>query len=222
MVQLSDESIQKFKDLMEKKTGKEVTWAEAAEGGRNLVNLFDVLYKCEIEHRRWDKRLETEPKGFALEGNGRNCAICGESTREDTNWYDKWGIKCLTCQRSIDKKIIPGSIARNQDNRYSPYDLETRFGMKKPTLRKMVKEGIIKARIVPTEKGGVHYYIILEKDNKEFFPPKKMTDSQVYPFEKDGKTWHRVEPWYRFVDPREHLKGYKILDYLQFSEKEPA
>jgi DNA-binding PadR family transcriptional regulator len=94
--------------------------------------------------------------------------------------------------------------------------------MKKPTLRKMVKEGIIKARIVPTEKGGVHYYIILEKDNREFFPPKKMTDSQVYPFEKDGKTWHRVEPWYRFVDPFEHLKGYKIMDYLKFVEKESA
>jgi hypothetical protein len=22
--------------------------------------------------------------------------------------------------------------------------------------------------------------------------------------------------WYRFVDPREHLKGYKIADYLKF------
>lgn len=113
MVQLSNESIQKFKELMEEKSGKEVTWEEAAEGGRNLVNLFDVLYKCEMEHRSWDERLKKEPKGFALEGNGRNCAVCGTSTREDTNWYDKWGIKCFTCQRAIDKKLIPGSVARS-------------------------------------------------------------------------------------------------------------
>lgn len=222
MVQLSDESIQKFKDLMEEKKGMEVTWEEAAEGGRNLVGLFDVLYKCEMEHRSWDKRLETEPKGFALEGNGRNCAVCGDSTREDTNWYDKWGIKCLTCQRAIDKKLIPGSIARSDENRYSPYDLESRFGIKKNVQRKWVKEGILKARIVPTENGHVHYYIFLIKDNKDFLPPKKMTESHSVAFEKDGSTWHRFEPWYRFVeDPFEYLKDYKIMEHLQFVPKEP-
>lgn len=207
---------------MEKKTGKEISWEEASDGAYRLAGFVEIVYKGAAEQLRWEKRLETEPKGFALDGNGRNCAVCGEGTREDTNWYDKWGIKCLTCQRAIDKKIIPGSIARNRDNRYSPYDLESRFGIKKPTLRKMIKEGIIKARVVPTESGHVHCYIILEKDNKELLPPKKMTESQVYPFEKDGKTWHRVEPWYRFVDPFEHLKGYKIMDYLKFVEKESA
>lgn len=221
MVQLSNESIQKFKELMEEKSGKEVTWEEAAEGGRNLVNLFDVLYKCEMEHRSWDERLKKEPKGFALEGNGRNCAVCGTSTREDTNWYDKWGIKCFTCQRAIDKKLIPGSVARSDKNRYSPYDLEDRFGITKPAQRKWVKEGILKSRIVPNEKGGVHYHLFLIKDNKDFLPPKKLTESQMVAFEKDGKTWHRSEPWYRFVeDPYEHLKGYKIMNYLKFVQQE--
>lgn len=220
MVQLSDETIQKFKDLMEEKSGKEVTWQEAAEGGRNLVGLFDILYKCEIEHRQWDKRLETEPKGFALEGNGRNCAICGNATREDTNWYDKWGIKCLTCQKAIDKKHIPGSIAKSRDNRYSPYELEDRFGIKSATQRKWVKEGILKARTIPTDNGRVHYYIFLIKDNKDFLPPKKLTDSQLVKEEREDGTWHRSEPWYRFVNPYEHLAGYKIMDYLQFVEKE--
>lgn len=50
MVQLSNESIQKFKELMEEKSGKEVTWEEAAEGGRNLVTylMFYISAKWNI------------------------------------------------------------------------------------------------------------------------------------------------------------------------------
>ncbi len=222
MVQLSNKSIQEFKDLLEKEKGEEVSWDEAAEAGRNLVGLYDVLLKCHWEEEGWKKRLETEPEGFSLTGNGRNCAVCGQSTREDTNWYDKWGIKCLTCQKAIDKRKIPGSIARNRDNRYSPYELEDRFGIKTATQRKWVKEGILKARVVPTENGGVHYYIFLIKDNKDFLPPKKLTNSQSVREEREDGTWHRSEPWYRFVNPYEHLAGYGILDYLKFIEVEKA
>lgn len=219
MSQLSKETIQEFKELMEKKSGKEVTWGEAEEGARNLVGLYEVLLKCHWEEQKWKKRLETEPKGFKLSGNGRNCAVCGHSTTEETNWYDKWGIKCLTCQSAIDKKLIPGSIARSRDKRYSPYELEDRFGIKTATQRKWVKEGILKARIVPTTNDRVHYYIFLVKDNKDFLPPKKLTDSHLIKIEKEDGTWHRSEPWYRFVNPYEHLAGYKIMDYLQFVEK---
>lgn len=219
MTQLSDKSIQEFKDLLEKKSGKEVSWEEAAEAGRNLVGLYEVLLDGYWEQEKWKKRLEQEPKGFALSGNGRNCAICGDSTREDTNWYDKWGIKCLICQKAIDKRKIPGSIAKSHDNRYSPYELEDRFGINKRTQKKWVEEGILKARIVPTEAGRVHYYIFLIKDNKGFLPPKKLTKPETVAEEKEDGTWHHLEPWYRFVNPYEHLKGYKIMDYLQFVEK---
>ena len=219
MAQLSKDTIQKFKELMEEKSDKEVTWSEAEEAARNLVGLYEVLLKCHWEEQVWKKRLATESKGFKLSGNGRNCAICGHSTTEETNWYDKWGIKCLTCQSAIDKKLIPGSIARSRDNRYSPYELEDRFGIKTATQRKWVKEGILKARIVPTANDKVHYYIFLIKDNKDFLPPKKLTDSHLVKIEKEDGTWHRSEPWYRFVNPYEHLAGYKIMDYLQFVEK---
>lgn len=218
MTQISNEKIQEFKDLLEEKTGKEVAWEEASEGAYNLVHLFEVLLEGHREEIRWKARLAKEPNGFALTGNGRNCAICGHSTTESTNWYDKWGIKCLTCQRAIDKRLIPGSIARSRDNRYSPYDLEDRFGIKPKVQHAWVKEGILKARIVPTETGHVHFYIFLIKDNKDFLPPKKLTTSRLVAEEKEGKTWHRSEPWYKFVNPYEHLKGYKIMDHLQFVE----
>jgi hypothetical protein len=218
MVQLSKESIQEFKDLLEQEKGEEVSWEEAAEAGRNLVGLYDVLLKCHRDEESWKKRLESEPKGFSLSGNGRNCAVCGQSTTEATNWYDKWGIKCLTCQEAIDKKKIPGSVARSKENRYSPYDLESRFGIKKPTQRKWVKEGIIKARIIPTKNGSVHHYLFLIKDNKDFLPPKKLTDSQTVREEREDGVWHRSEPWYKFCNPYEHLKDYKIIEHLHFVE----
>ena len=204
---------------MEKESGKEVTWEEAMDAGYRLVGLAELAWDFYIEEQSWKERLKKEPEGFSLSGNGRNCAICGESTREDTNWYDKWGIKCLTCQNAVNKRKIPGSVAKTDNNRYSPYDLESRFGIKKPTLRKMIKDRIIKARPIMNDSGTVHYYVILVKDNKEFLPPKKLTESHVVAEDRDGQTWHRIEPWYKFCDPHEHLKGYQIMNYLQFVEK---
>ena len=204
---------------MEEKSGKEVSWEEASDAGYRLVGLAEILFDHAVEEHKWKIRLEKEPKGFSLPGNGRNCAVCGESTGEDTNWYDKWGIKCLVCQKAIDKRKIPGSVAKSDKNRYSPYDLESRFGLKKPTQRKWVKEGILKARPILNDSGKVHYYLFLVKDNKDFLPPKKLTEPQIVKEEKDGKTWHRIEPWYKFVDPYKHLAGYRIMDYLKVVEK---
>ncbi len=219
MTKLDNKHIQELKDLMEEKGGKEISWDEASDAGYRLVGLVELLLKHQFEEDGWNRRLETEPKGFKLPGNGRNCAICGNSTTEDTNWYDKWGIKCLTCQKAIDKKKIPGSIAKTDKNRYSPYDMESRFGLKTPTLRSWVKKGILNARIIYADSGRPHYYLYLIKDNKDFLPPKNLTESKMVAEEKDGKTWHRLEPWYRFVNPYEHLAGYKIMDYLRFVEK---
>jgi hypothetical protein len=90
--------------------------------------------------------------------------------------------------------------------------MESRFGLKTPTLRSWVKKGILNTRIIYADSGRPHYYLYLIKDNKDFLPPKKLTEPQMVREEKDGKTWHRLEPWYRFVNPYEHLAGYKIMD----------
>ena len=59
------------------------------------------------------------------------------------------------------------------------------------------------------------------KDNKDMLPPKDMVKGYMVKEERgDGKDWHSMHPWYHFVDPREHLKGYRILDYLKFTEGE--
>lgn len=35
-----------------------------------------------------------------------------------------------------------------------------------------------------------------------------------------GKEWFYLEPWYKFVDSYEALKGNKIMDHLEFVRKE--
>ena len=215
---LSVKTIKKFKELLEKRTGKEVSWREAEEGANNLAGFANLLYKqANIEHR-WELKLKDNPKGFHLEGNGYTCAICRKSVSNEETWYDKWGIKCLICQKAIDKRIIPGSGAKNDNAWYSEYDLNDRFSINKHTMRRFVKEGILKPRIVPSDSGKPYVYLFLIKDNKGILPSKKLTESQlVKETKEDGKEWFHSEPWYRFVDPFKHLEGYKIMDYLRFT-----
>ena len=164
--------------------------------------------------------LKANPKGFHLEGAGYTCFICGDHTPEGDNWYDEYGIKCLVCQKAIDEGEIPASLAKDKDSWYSRHDLESRFNIKAPTLRRWIKEGVIKARSVSRYGEGVHTQLFLLEDNKGFLPPKKLTEFQSVTERKDGKDRHHSEPWYRFVDPHKHLKGYKIMNYLQVTRAE--
>jgi hypothetical protein len=217
---LSDKTVKKFKKILEKKTSKEVSWGEAEEGANNLAGFAEVLYKqANIEHGR-KLKLKEKPRGFHLDGNGYTCSICRSSVSNEETWYDKWGIKCLICQKAIDKRIIPGSIAKNDNSWYSAYDLEDRFNIDKRAMRQAIKEGILKPRIVSNISGRPYVYLFLIKDNKEVLPPKKLTESHLVKEVKDGEEWFHSEPWYRFVDPYEHLKGYKIMNYLKFTNKE--
>ena len=164
-----------------------------------------------------EKKLEEFPKGFKLEGVGYTCFICHQSTQAGENWYDKYGIKCSICQDSVNRKEIPASLAKNHDSWYSNYDLEDRFNLKPVDIRHWIKIGILKARNVTSHGENIHCRVFLIKDNKKFLPPKKLTESQLVKETKEGKDWFHSEPWYKFVDPFEHLKGYKIMEYLKFT-----
>lgn len=212
---LTDKQIQEFKDIYEKDTGKEISWEEAADAARNMIGFAKLLLELgEKDHKR-QLRLKKEPKGFHLEGEGYSCFICGNHVSNEETWYDKYGIKCLICQKAIDKKLIPATAAKNKENWYSAYDLESRFNINRHGLKRFIKEGILKPRVVPNSAGKPHVQIFLIKDNADTLPPKKLTKSQLVKVTKDGKDWYHSEPWYKFVEPMEALKGYKIMDFLR-------
>ncbi len=219
-MQVDEKMIERFQEIYKKEYNKDISREEAYESAQNLLGLVKLLYNQAVKDKKRKLRLEKEPKGFHLEGQGYTCFVCGNSTSDEDTWYDKYGIKCMTCQRAIDKKVIPASMAKNKNSWYSKYDLESRFNIDRHAMSKFIKTGILKPRIIRNENGSPHTYLFLIKDNKEVLPPKKLTESEVVVENVDGKEWHRIEPWYRFVDPYEHLKGYKIMDYLHPVKKE--
>ncbi len=87
-------------------------------------------------------------------------------------------------------------------------------------MNRLVKEGILKPRIVLNSAGKPHVHIFLVKDNKDTLPPKKLTEPGVVKEIKDGRDLYHLEPWYRFVDPDVVLKDYKIMNYLRFVTEE--
>ena len=182
----------------------------------NMLGLKKLLEEFDAEQKRRDEKLKENPKGFILDGKGYTCVICHNGTPEGDCWYDEYGIKCLVCQKAIDEGEIPASLAKDKDSWYTKYDMETCFNVKGPALRSWIKKGIIKPRIVSHYGKGSWYELFMIEDNKDFLPPKKMVESRfVNKKGADGKTWSTSHPWYHFVDPVEHLKGYKIMEHLR-------
>lgn len=221
-MQLTEKQINDFKDLYKKEFDKDLSDQEAFDGAYNLIGLMQVLMDGYIEDQKRKKRLEKEPKGFHLEGIGYTCFVCGASVSNEESWYDKYGIKCLVCQRAIDRKEVPASVASNQDSWYSKRDMERYFCLKTPTLRSWIKAGILKELKVTNDGKGARVELFLIKDNKGFLPPKKLVESHSVKEVRDDGDWYHTEPWYKFVDPHEHLKGYKIMDYLRVVTAEEA
>jgi len=180
-----------------------------------MEQLGKLMEEFKKQEEEWAEKLKANPKGFILEGRGRNCAICGESSQDDGSWYDEYGVKCLVCQKAIDEGEIPASLAKDKDSWYSKWDLDRAFNLKHQTLKKWVKDGLLKSRTISRYGQGIHCEIFLLEDNKDFLPPKDMVKSQSTSEVKDGKTWSTMHPWYHFVDPLKHLKGYKILEHMR-------
>lgn len=218
-MELSRERIQEMKNFLEKEHRREFSWEEASDAAYNMIRLAEVLLDAALDHQRRQKKLEESPKGFHLEGNGYICFICGQSASKEQSWYDKYGIKCMICQAAIDRKEIPASLAKNKESWYSKYEIESTFNVKSPTVRRWVKEGVLKARTVTYNGKGIRVQLFLIKDNKDTLPPKDMVKSQMVKETKEGKDWFHLEPWYRFIDPFEHLKDYKIMNYLRMENE---
>jgi len=169
---ISEKHMNEFKELCDKKGIKYETEDEYRQSMYNLVGFFDTLIEIDMAQRALKKRLETEPKGYALEGNGRNCSLCGRSVYETDGWYDKWGFKCMNCQDAINKKKIPGSLCGDYDHKkyVTESTLASLCGLHHRTIKKLINQGKIKVRQIP--KGPA---LILRKDNPDLIARPRIT-----------------------------------------------
>lgn len=161
--EVSDKYLAEFKELCDKKGIKYETEAEYEQSARNLVGFMDVLVQIDMEERRRKTRLEKEPNGFAMIGEGRNCSLCKRMVYDkEEGWYDKWGFKCPTCQNAVEKHIIPGSLCHDHNNEKCITDsgLAGKTNLYAQTIKKLVRQGKIKARQIPNGP-----YLILRKEN---------------------------------------------------------
>lgn len=159
---ISDQALEKFKELCKKRSIKYKNEMEYKESAQNLLRFVGTLVEIDMEERKRKNRLKKEPKGFALEGQGRTCSLCRNSANEGDGWYDKWGFKCMNCQDAVNKKKIPGSLCSDWDHKRCVTDsiLATKAGLHTQTIRKLIRNKKIKAQQIP--KGP---FLILRKDN---------------------------------------------------------
>lgn len=128
---------------------------------KRVAQYFEILIEIDQAEKARFRKLEQEPKGFSMPGEGRSCSLCRQSIHNE-GWFDKWGFKCLKCQNAIDKRIIPGSVCRDWENKKSIADttLAMELGISIHKIRKLIREGKIIGRKVPNGP-----YVILRKNN---------------------------------------------------------
>lgn len=218
----TNKEIQEVKNFLEEQHGREFTWEEATKGVRDLRMFAEIALRAWEEECRRKKLLEESPKGFHLDRSG-TCKICGIITSGENSWYDKNGFKCMTCQKAINQRIIPISVVKNEESWYSQYDLESYFNIYGPFLKKYIKQGILKERVILTESKKVHCRLFLIRDNKDTLPPKKILKPQAAKTMHKGEEYYTTENWYEFADFTviEQVRKYKIVNCLAETLTQP-
>lgn len=209
-----EERKEELRKMLEKERGHEITDHELFEADLWLTNFASLMYDLAKSDFQRKKKLEENPKGFHLEGKGYSCSVCRDSISDEQTWYDENGIKCLLCQEALDKNIIPLSVATNHESWYSVHDFEQSFFMKPNAVRRFVKEGLLKPRVIKNSAGRTHCQFFLIEDHEGVLPPKEVTKWPMVKFKKDGKDRYHSEPWFMHKDPKEVLGDYKILEYM--------
>lgn len=164
-MQLSDECINEFKEIYKKTKGEDISDEDARESARNLLGFYELMFEISKKEVARERRLKKEPQGFHLESDGYSCGVCGNNMTAENSWYNWYGQTCLLCRNAIEKGIIPTFVCKHHDSYYKMWQLKSTFKIHPQTARKLLRLGKLKARIVLTEDGHPHEYILLKKEN---------------------------------------------------------
>lgn len=131
-----------------------------------LKHLADLWVDQYFETVQLEHRLESSPKGFLLDTDSHVCCICGREQKAGNAWFDKNGVKCLTCQKAIKNKVIPAGICKNRKNWFSLSKLKSEFNIDDRTVRQMIKSGELKPRNILDDDGTLWFQLFIERENK--------------------------------------------------------
>lgn len=160
---LTNKEYESFKDLCDRQGIKYETEAEYQEAARNLYSYVKLTYDMARERYSWEQRLKDTPDGFWLDSEGRTCYVCRTNVHGQI-WFDKWGLKCESCQAAFKKRIFPGYILKDKNNDKHITDLQLSWNYKlhSQTIKKLVRDGRLKPRSIPNGP-----MIFLRKENPD-------------------------------------------------------
>ena len=207
-----------------KMTGDQKSTDEEAKRNIDSISVFArLVFDAAKEKIRRENMLADSPKGFHLDEKGYSCTICGAGASQENSWYDKYGLKCMTCQKAIDKRIIPGTVATKRECCYLKTELEIYFNIKRPLLNRYIKQGLLKDRIILNAEKKQHLQLFLIKDNRNFLPPKSLLRLRRVKVMKDGQEYYTSEHWYEFIDEKlaKELSKYKIVECFKETFSQP-
>ncbi len=221
-MEVSDKKVSQLKATLEKDHGREFTWDEAHQAMKDLMVFAGLLVKTAQKEFSLEEQLKESPKGFHLDERG-TCLICGSICEGENTWFDKYGLKCSTCQQAINSKIIPGTISLKKDIWYSKLELEIYFNIGKADLNRFIKLNVLQPRIITGKGKRPHFYLFLLRDNKKVLPPKNLLRSRTVKTMHNGEEYYTQEYWYEFADEKliQRLSKYEIIHYLKETLSKP-
>jgi hypothetical protein len=207
---------ERIRKILEKERGGNVSELEVEE----CESFLKLLAELTIDHLeteiKWELKLEQYPAGFKLDGDGRICCICSQPIGKGNGWYDKLGLKCIVCQKALVDRAIPVSLLKNKDSFYTETELNILFNMERRVLDCWIRKGIVSVRVIKGLDDKIHMRLFLQRDNKNFFPPKKLLRGGMHIEEKEGRQFYVFGPWYYYCDPLKVIGKYGIAKYLKY------
>ena len=168
-MQVSQKLVDEFKDIAEKKGHKFKNDAEARESAQRFASLMELLFEIAQKDVRRKKKLKDKPRGFPIDEEGYfSCLICHTTISSENGWYDKYGFKCLDCQRAVNKKALPVKAQKDRDSWFADWQIQHEFNIHPSTRRKLQRKGLLKGVDLKREDGVVYFTLYLLKDNQEF------------------------------------------------------
>lgn len=120
-----------------------------------------------IKHQEFImERLKINPKGFKLDDD-YICVICGKIIRNNNGWYDRYGPKCLICQKAIDDGVIPKKFCLKRDLWLAMWEVSQK-GFHPMVIKKLIRKKVLRARVIKDSNSKPYFYVFPLKENQLF------------------------------------------------------
>ena len=172
---ITDQSLQKYKEILERDSKRKWSDDEVRDAVERMTQFCTLIIDMYREEKQKERKLEEFPNGYHLEDrDGQySCRICARYIHGKDTWYDKYGLKCMDCQRNIDNGVIPGKICKDESLWFKNWQLKSDLGIHPQTAKKLVREGKLKVQNLLDSEGKTYFQVYLVSENKKFLKTVK-------------------------------------------------